>query len=437
MARRRPLFVSFVVLALVVGPAYGSDSKSPSNAAIKGATDLRAKLGFDASPGYVLELEADPAALRPLGIAMTPAEVEEVDRRVALAERVGDLSDRLSTISGYAGIWFDQQGGGKIVVMTSSLPAPMTDATLAFGLVADEFTVKQVANPLADLEATFDAVNRDSQLLAAEGVQLSSIDLDEVRNVVRLGVIALTPAISAALTERYGDSVLAEQEEPAHTVACTSRANCANPDKGGLLITATVGGTPHNCTSGFLGRPLASSTPLYIITAGHCLQEVGLAATWKHNGVALGTGVGEDYYDNSSADSGWFSDVETAGKNFFYASSSSDIRAVTGKYTNAQQVVGFIICRGGWTSGYDCGTVEFTNITAEVTDDFLGVTYTIFHMWVTDFPSAAGDSGSPIFYTTRAAGIASATTPTYTLYSTIDWIGTESGVRPCYSSACA
>ncbi len=428
LSRIRAPLIALVALSLLTTSVSSAAEPSLSGDKLREALAFRSQLGFDTSPERIAAVEVDPASVRPLGIAMTPAEAAEMDRRAAIWERIGEVAEYAADVTGYAGIYFDQLSGGQIVVLTSGLSGPMADI-VGGALSAGDFRVEEVANSLTDLQATFDVVSRDLELLIAQGFPVSSVDLDEVRNLVRIGVSALTPALSKALTERYGELVLVAPEPAFHVTHCVSRLHCAEPDKGGLKIIAN--GVP--CTSGFLGRPVGSSTPLYVLTAGHCIQVAGgLSKIWKHDGVTLGDGAIEDFYNGSNADSGAIDDVETAGKNFVYAGSSSDIRAITGKYSNATQAQGVVVCRSGVTSGYDCGTIAATN--QSIPYDQFG--YTIHHMWTTSFPSDLGDSGGSVLYASKALGIQSATNGVNSAYSTIDWIESESAIRPCYTSAC-
>src|SRR5436189_292902 len=89
------------------------------------------------------------------------------------------------------------------------------------------------------------------------------------------------------------------------------------------------------------------------------------------------------------------------------------------------------ICRSGATSGWRCGSVVAADVDATVDGTRLR------HTWWIDFPSAAGDSGAPVLDVDgRAAGILIATTQTRSLYSTVDWIAAELGVRVCVTATC-
>lgn len=62
-------------------------------------------------------------------------------------------------------------------------------------------------------------------------------------------------------------------------------------------------------------------------------------------------------------------------------------------------------------------------------------TVLIRHLWKSDFSSASGDSGGPM--TECCAGAMGVLSTTQGSYSTIDWIESEAGMRPCYSATCS
>ncbi|MBI2776417.1 MAG: hypothetical protein HYX57_04000 [Chloroflexi bacterium] len=212
--------------------------------------------------------------------------------------------------------------------------------------------------------------------------------------------------------------------------------------KGGLYIEAPSGPYVYACTSGFEGRPNGSG-PLpagYVLTAGHCLDTVygsGLGATWKHTSVpvtALGTGATEKFFNNTFADVGAIYDTESGAKNQLYGSSKTDIRSITGKKSNAQQIFSSAICRVGWASSpqYSCGTINVVDAT--VLESTSG--YHLIHQWGSSVLSTSGDSGGAFFYGTTAYGILSTGNASSTFYGTIDWISYQASVRPCYNAAC-
>ena len=81
------------------------------------------------------------------------------------------------------------------------------------------------------------------------------------------------------------------------------------------------------------------------------------------------------------------------------ARASTDIRSVTDLGAERLAVCRVGVCRSGGTSGWRCGSIIAADVDATVGG------MVIHHTWWTDFPSAAGDSGSPVLdHDGRAAG---------------------------------
>jgi hypothetical protein len=208
--------------------------------------------------------------------------------------------------------------------------------------------------------------------------------------------------------------------------SCHSRSDCGPRVMGGLRITFTG----WSCTTGFVARD-TQTRKLVVLTAGHCLAGSGLSALWSHHGVPIGRAFLEAFHPGTGADVGAIELADARAGNEVYGASNTDIRRVTGSASNASQAVGSKVCRSGATSAWRCGSI----VAADV-DSTIGGRL-IHHTWWTDFPSAAGDSGSPVLdQDGRVAGIMIATTPTRSVYSTIDWIATELHVRPCVKPSC-
>jgi hypothetical protein len=195
---------------------------------------------------------------------------------------------------------------------------------------------------------------------------------------------------------------------------------------GGLKIRFTG----WSCTTGFVGRDSEKGT-LVVLTAGHCLAGSGLSALWSHHGVAIGRASVEAYHPGSGADVGAIDLMDARPSNAVYGSSRTDIRHVVATASNASQRIGRVVCRSGAISGWRCGSIVAADVDATIEGTL------IHHTWWTDFPSAAGDSGSPVLDRDgRAAGILIATTPTQSVYSTIEWTAAELHLRPCVTPSC-
>ena len=250
--------------------------------------------------------------------------------------------------------------------------------------------------------------------------------MDTRRRAPGIGVLlgisfAATSILSGAAPRAHTGSGIV-----VHPPICRSRSDCGPRVMGGLQITFTG----WSCTTGFVARD-TQTRQLYVLTAGHCLASSGVSALWSHHGAAIGRATAEAFHPGSAADVG---EIEVAGpgtSDEIYGPSNADIRRLTGWAPNASQTVGSEVCRSGVTSGWRCGSI----VAADVDTKLLGTL--IHHTWWADFPSASGDSGAPVVDRDgRAAGILFATTPTLSIYSTVDWIAAELHARPCLGSDC-
>jgi hypothetical protein len=221
-------------------------------------------------------------------------------------------------------------------------------------------------------------------------------------------------------------AILTSDRSMREASTCHSRADCGTPIKGGLQISFTG----WSCTTGFVARDV-STRELYVLTAGHCIANSGLTALWSHHGNDIGRASRAAPENGLNADAGAIALGETAPTNLVYATSSTDVRNVTGLAPNASQTVGSIVCRSGGASGWRCGKVVAADVEARISGKVVR------HTWWTDFPSAFGDSGAPVLDTqSRAAGIVIATTSTQTLYSTVEGIAAALTLSPCIDIAC-
>jgi hypothetical protein len=228
-------------------------------------------------------------------------------------------------------------------------------------------------------------------------------------------------ATSAPVENRPSDMSTA-----VHLSSCRARGDCGSPIKGGIQITFTG----WSCSTGFVGRDVHTAR-LFAITAGHCLAGSGLLALWSHHGRPVGRAVLQAFREGSNADAGAIEIDELGARNEVYASSNEDIRHVESWAADRDQVIGSAICRSAGTSGWKCGHI----VAADISTTILGLP--IHHSWWTDFPSAAGDSGGPIFGADgRLMGIAVATTATQTVYSTVEAIAAELDILPCINPTC-
>ena len=207
---------------------------------------------------------------------------------------------------------------------------------------------------------------------------------------------------------------------------CRDRDDCGSPLKGGLRITFTG----WACTAGFAARA-TSDLEWYVVTAGHCLTGSGLYARWSHHGAIIGRAALDAFGDRSGVDAGAIEVSADSASNELYGRDQDDIRRVTAIVPDRAQSLGTAVCRSGGTSGWSCGRVARQDIPIHL----LGVP--VAHTWWTDFPSATGDSGSPVIDRGgRLLGITIATTPTQTIYVTAEDVLAALRVQPCLQEDC-
>jgi len=419
--------VAFALATATAATVPTSGAATVPDPGYEWAIQFRGDFGLDADPETVARYEADASLSRSYGVALTSTEEAELRRRDAITSNLDDLVGELEKDSSFAGIYFDQVAGGVIDVAT--IADPVSVARIATRLVPAGASVRtrKVKYATADLQDLQASVTADWGAWHKEGVKLASVGIDVRANRLRIAIVDLTEASRQKIEAKYGPAVDVVFGEEPQAGACNSRTDCGAPVKGGLSIT----GNGWVCTSGF-GAKLVSTGSLRLLTAGHCLKDSGLAATWYHHGVAIGKGWVHAYFDGSKADAGATLWGETGARNWMYASSKLDIRNILGSKSNASQTVGATVCRSGQTSGWKCGQISATAV-----DTSIGGVL-IYHMWWTNFTSGGGDSGGAMMDNgTSAMGILSGYTSTQSIYSTVYWSEQATGVRPCYTSTCS
>ncbi|MEE7560918.1 hypothetical protein HH299_15365, partial [Xanthomonas sp. Kuri4-2] len=162
-----------------------------------------------------------------------------------------------------------------------------------------------------------------------------------------------------------------------------------------------------NCTGAFVVQRTGTTTT-GLLSAGHCPNTNSSYADVNGTAAAL-TYQAESY--NASNDAQWYT-TSTSNQPMFYASSTA-LRTLTGRRTQASTAVGNNVCHYGSTTGYSCGDVIATDYqptaytcngqTCAATYIALGPPAT-----GTGLACAGGDSGGPWFISTVAAGIHSA-----------------------------
>lgn len=328
--------------------------------------------------------------------------------------------------------FIDQRAGGVPVFMF------VGDADAQYSEISRRvpggtiFQVRAAQRTVTDLQALQDRLERERNDLLRVGVDVATVGLHEPTNTVLVGVPKLGSEVVAKLKDRYGDAVSVREEGPIVMDACTSTANCP-PAKGGIRVQQANG---NWCTAGFVAKWLGSSTlTIRLLTAGHCIELIG-SSTWYHHGVALGSSGNEWWYNHTNSDVGTIVESPSGAKNLFYASGPTDVRSVTSVEPVANQDAGDYVCGTGSTTGYRCGNISRTDITA------LSEGYFIYHAWETDFDGSDGDSGAPFYMSNSAYGIHMDSTvntytgPKWSWYTPVYWMQDTSDFALCVTASC-
>jgi hypothetical protein len=195
--------------------------------------------------------------------------------------------------------------------------------------------------------------------------------------------------------------------------ACAGNHNCPSPLKAGLRLYKS--GT-FACMSAFVMR---WTTQYYLSTAGHCTN---IGNVWQHPaGSSIGSATHQGWVANSTADVALIEIAPSQKGNQLCVFTYCSIITVTSRENPSlgQELIGESTCVAKQSSAA-CGHLISNNVTLNVcrTD---GVCRVITFLRRTDVPVIPGDSGAPVYNSSRALGVISASYPgsTDSVYSHI------------------
>ncbi len=286
----------------------------------------------------------------------------------------------------FAGISLDEARGTVTVRYTNETAARsrlrgVASSGPARGAGRLRVEMMPVTHSLAELEAVRGKVMADTGWQRIAGDVLSEWYVDVTHNVVAVGVTKLSPQLTAAARERFGDLVQLHVAPRPHPM---SRSADWSPWAGGIRISS--GG--FNCTSGFAIEVPGTPASRQMITAGHCFP---LGAFVYNNGTYVATVSSRTLTNNGK-------DVEYLGGTFTPWTYTGPTTVFAGEAIRGTKgsVVGQTFCTNGATSGEVCsGTVTATNICSPFTD---GITRCYLdQMEGSVVLSQGGDSGGNVF----------------------------------------
>lgn len=354
--------------------------------------------GTPADAALTPQLTGDARAAAAQLATDTGVSAAEATRRIARQDQQIQLADTLRTQLGtaFAGAWIDHDNSGRLTIaVTSNQASAQARRMAASHKLKDTITVTADRN-FADLQKISNQVGE--RIAAANkdvkhGLQAA---IDVKANTVRIDVPygkTLTHGQHDVLRwagQQFGASItFGRYDQPSVPRYCGGQYYCDPPLRSGLA-TYMGGG---RCTTAFMTYDRYG---YYMLTAGHC-AEIGYyfyVPTYSYGTQYVGYTVDYDFgYWGDSAliyieDPAWWQP-----RGWVYPQTS--IRSYSYDY------VGQYVCKQGSTTGYTCGRITQTDAVVHYPDRTLtGMT------WSTACV-AAGDSGSGVYYGSRAHGILS------------------------------
>lgn len=327
--------------------------------------------------------------------AAGPAEVlqdqyDRLDAIRAVADEIRVLQPTLAMEmeQNFAGAWVDENGNPHVATAHGDNGIKrIAEAGLSRAPIMHAYALS-----LAQLAALQDRIDADARAAGwtLADAEVATIGQDLVNNRVEIELVKPTAGQMAAVAATYGDAVYVETVDEAPKPASCYEYDCPNPMKAGLRSYNSAGA--ERGMTAFVFRRTDGSGYL-VSTAGHA---VNLNEAIYHPAVTYRGTVLYDIDNGQSIDAAlWSISSSQAGNKLFDYDGYANVGSITSVETEAGSVVGEPVCKSG---RYDwiCGTIQSK-------DRDLAWVYNQYeaNLW-----GRGGDSGAPIFYGTKAHGIA-------------------------------
>lgn len=254
-------------------------------------TEFRNKFGLPAGHAYVRSLDQDSAAQRArekFGLALSPGEVERVERQLRLQTR---LAERQASIpehvgSTYAGVAIDQAAGGIVTIFATRPVTTDVLAAVAAELETDPslLAVEVVTTSLDELTSAYEALNASLAKKQPGHEAVTSVSIGTRENTIRVVHSGTDEEAAAYVAMVFGDDVPEFVRIHAQTrVIGVNTARDFDPTwaAGGVRYELRVGTGFARCS---VGPPLVrrkSDGKLLALTAGHCTRNrINWPAYW-------------------------------------------------------------------------------------------------------------------------------------------------------------
>lgn len=179
---------------------------------LSGPPRLYAPVAFDDSPppaGATLACPLEPTPV--VTFYATPATPKV--RQVPSPPQ--SFYDELATLEGFGGLFYDNPGGGLLVIRWHGDRAPLAEVADRHDIPLDQLEVRPADYTLAELEALQDILGPEVERLRNQGVMVEAVGVDEIRNRLSIDMSNPTEYQRGVIADLLGcDRVLIQQGGP-------------------------------------------------------------------------------------------------------------------------------------------------------------------------------------------------------------------------------
>lgn len=272
----------------------------------------------------------------------------------------------------YGGAYVDEKTGELIVLLTETSTANCNEIS-SMSSQSSQITYKNCDISFNKMCEVIELITEGIGVLKEKGVIISSIRDDIMNGKVIVSLIGLDEE-KKNIVEEYSNCDFLEFEEAEVNTNATTLG-------GGYLVTGNLG---KRATIGFAATRNGVSG---YVTAGHLSMYNGMAVTYE--GTSIGTVEESSFYNGSSADAAFIK----ANTNFTPSNLLPTGYTIWAASTWTLPVNTVVYMYGGQSGGLVSGKISSTNSSVQFEDELI-----LTKLWVADYESVGGDSGSPIMF---------------------------------------
>jgi hypothetical protein len=174
--------------------------------ATSAAVRFRTSFGLRSDLDFIRAVAKDPAASDEFGVPLLPAEVAEINRRGANADRVGPIVRAYAAEhpAAFGGMWIDQEHGGLVTVAFTE-DADLHGRELATRLAGvGVVAIRSARYSERELRALQDRIVADDPWFKTIPAQLRGVGVDVTKNAVEIDISTANPSITELIVARFG-----------------------------------------------------------------------------------------------------------------------------------------------------------------------------------------------------------------------------------------